>query len=232
MGRNRLVVALALCFGMSAMPALAYASRGLHVPTTTPLRRQLRVRGGMAPHAAAATTAAAAADDSETRRLGFIGLGIMGLPMAKKLLEDNNDLVVWNRGQGPSADLLAAAEAAEGGGNVVVASSPKEVIEKCGLTYSMLSDLAASEAVYHAPDGILAGFDAASEGHAIVDCATLTAEHMKALDVAVRERGGRFLEAPVSGSKVRYSVRVWARPPWSSLRPPPPPQPPWPLLLL
>ena len=223
MGRNRLVAALALYFGMSAMPALAYASRGLHVPTTTPLRRQLRVRGGMAPHAAA-TTAAAAADDGEPRRLGFIGLGIMGLPMAKKLLEDNNDLVVWNRGQGPSADLLAAAEAAEGGGNVVVASSPKEVIEKCGLTYAMLSDLAASEAVYHAPDGILAGFDAAPEGHAIVDCATLTAEHMKALDVAVRERGGRFLEAPVSGSKVRCSVRVWARP-QCSLRPPPPTQP-------
>ena len=204
MGRHPLVAALALA--TSVLPAFAYASRGLHVSAPPPLRRQLRVRGGTSPHAAAAAAAAAAADDDdsdgEPRRLGFIGLGIMGLPMAKKLLEDNNDLVVWNRGAGPSADLLAAAEAAEGGGKVVVASSPKEVIEKCGLTYTMLSDLAASEAVYHAPDGILAGFDAAPNGHAIVDCATLTAEHMKALDVAVRERGGRFLEAPVSGSKV------------------------------
>ena len=44
-----------------------------------------------------------------------------------------------------------------GGGRVLVANSPKEVIEKCRLTYTMLSDLAASEAVYHAEEGILAG---------------------------------------------------------------------------
>jgi len=62
-----------------------------------------------------------------------------------------------------------------------------------------LSTPEASKAVFDAQDGVLAGV---STGKSIVDCATLAEADMKRMDTAVTSKGGRFLEAPVSGSKV------------------------------
>ncbi len=67
----------------------------------------------------------------------------------------------------------------------------------CTLPYK-LSTPEASKAVFEAEAGILAGV---SDGKSIVDCATLAEEDMKRMHDAVFAKGGRFLEAPVSGSK-------------------------------
>jgi len=137
--------------------------------------------------------------------IGFIGLGIMGEGMASRLLTQkiagtspDNPLVIWNR---TSSKCLAFQQTYndENGYHVVIASSSKEVVEKSSLTYCMLSTPEASRQVFEADDGVLAGV---SESSSIVDCATLAESDMVRMNEAVVAKGGRFLEAPVSGSKV------------------------------
>lgn len=133
---------------------------------------------------------------SSSNEIGFIGLGIMGLGMAKNLLTKRNaSLLVWNRDVGKSATL-----ATEFPSQVRIASSPREVISNCNLVYSMLSTIEASQAVFDEtnPEGVLAGIH---QNSCIVDCATLTPERMSEMAIATTAKGGKFLEAPVSGSK-------------------------------
>mmetsp|Transcript_14323 Transcript_14323/g.45270 ORF Transcript_14323/g.45270 Transcript_14323/m.45270 type:complete len:296 (+) Transcript_14323:50-937(+) len=128
-----------------------------------------------------------------TDSVGFIGLGIMGEGMAKCLLKSGRKLVVWNRSAGKCAALSADHPSA-----VTAVDSPSAVLAACDLVYCMLSTPDAVKAVYEMEGGVLAGVRA---GTKLVDCATLAAEDMVRLEKQVTERGGRFLEAPVSGSK-------------------------------
>lgn len=129
---------------------------------------------------------------SET--VGFIGLGHMGEGMARRLLHTaGRKLIVWNRSDGKSKALEA-----EGKGAVTVAASPAAVVRACTVTYVMLSEPNAVRSVYEMDDGVLAGISA---GKKLVDCATLAVEDMERLSAQVLAKGGRFLEAPVSGSK-------------------------------
>jgi len=135
---------------------------------------------------------------SSSKKVGFIGLGYMGAGMVRRLLEKGDDVIVWNRSVEKSEKLLSEYPAA---GRVCIAKSPKQVLEEVGegLTFSMLSTPAAAREVFHAPDGILAGIQ---KGSKLIDCATLEVKDMQAFDSAVKAKGGSFLEAPVSGSKV------------------------------
>ena len=121
---------------------------------------------------------------------GFIGIGIMGEGMAGCLLKAGKKLVVWNRDTSKSTKLAKTYPSL-----VSVAAAPADVIDQCAVTYSMLSTLEASEAVF---PSILASM---KEGKSLVDCATLTPERMQTMASAVEIARGRFLEAPVSGSK-------------------------------
>ena len=121
---------------------------------------------------------------------GFIGIGIMGEGMAGCLLKAGKKLVVWNRDTSKSTKLAKAYPSL-----VSVAAAPADVIDQCAVTYSMLSTLEASEPVF---PSILASMKA---GKSLVDCATLTPERMQTMASAVEIAQGRFLEAPVSGSK-------------------------------
>ena len=121
---------------------------------------------------------------------GFIGIGIMGEGMAGCLLKAGKKLVVWNRDASKAQKLATAYP-----GLVTVVASAGEVIDACGVTYSMLSTLEASEAVF---PSILKSM---KQGKSLVDCATLTPERMQTMASAVEIAQGRFLEAPVSGSK-------------------------------
>jgi hypothetical protein len=121
---------------------------------------------------------------------GFIGIGIMGEGMAGCLLKAGKTLVVWNRDASKAQKLSKAYP-----GLVTVVSSAGEVIDACAVTYSMLSTLEASEAVF---PSILKSI---KQGKSLVDCATLTPERMQTMASAVEIAQGRFLEAPVSGSK-------------------------------
>lgn len=107
-----------------------------------------------------------------------------------------NPLVIWNRTQSKCEELKKSLGE---GYHVIIKDTAKEVVEACDVTYSMLSTPEASKAVFEAQDGVLAGV---STGKSIVDCATLAEADMKRMSTAVISKGGRFLEAPVSGSKV------------------------------
>mmetsp|Transcript_22589 Transcript_22589/g.32382 ORF Transcript_22589/g.32382 Transcript_22589/m.32382 type:complete len:313 (+) Transcript_22589:113-1051(+) len=132
--------------------------------------------------------------------LGFIGLGIMGEGMAARLLSEGiagtaeKPLVVWNR----TTSKCEALKEKFPEKTVIIKDSAKEVVEACGITYSMLSTPEVSKIVFEGETGTLAGV---SEGKSIVDCATLAESGMKKMNEAVTAKGGRFLEAPVSGSK-------------------------------
>jgi len=136
-----------------------------------------------------------------TGGIGFIGLGIMGEGMAARLLSegvagsDGRPLIIWNRTTSKCAALAEKFPDKK----VIVKPSAKEVVEACAITYSMLSTPEVSKTVFTADDGTLAGVSA---GKSIIDCATLAEVDMQTMNEAVVARGGRFLEAPVSGSKV------------------------------
>ncbi len=124
------------------------------------------------------------------KTFGFLGIGIMGKAMAANLLNAGYNVTVWNRTR-KSCDPLLELGATEG-------SSPAAVVASCDITFAMVSDPAAAEALCFGPDGVLAGM---SEGKGYVDVSTVDPETSMGICQAIKERGGRFLEAPVSGSK-------------------------------
>jgi 3-hydroxyisobutyrate dehydrogenase-like beta-hydroxyacid dehydrogenase len=131
------------------------------------------------------------------KKIGFVGVGIMGKGMIGNLATKlPNDLVIWNR----SGDVCREVAAQYAGGKITIASTPADVVRQCDVTFCMLSTPEASEAVFDLEgEGVIAGVSA---GKVIVDCATLSPERMILEAERIAAKGGKFLEAPVSGSKV------------------------------
>jgi 3-hydroxyisobutyrate dehydrogenase-like beta-hydroxyacid dehydrogenase len=123
-------------------------------------------------------------------KLGFVGLGIMGRPMALNLLRGGHELTVWNRTTAACGPLREAGAA--------VAPSPAAVAAAADITFAMLADPAAALAVACGPGGIHEGL---GTGGGYVDMSTVDAVTSARIAAAVAARGGRFLEAPVSGSR-------------------------------
>ena len=123
-------------------------------------------------------------------RLGFVGLGIMGAPMALNLIKGGHELTVWNR-------TAAACEPLQQAG-AKVADTPAAVARDCDITFAMLSDPEAARAVALGPDGICDGLAA---GRSYIDMSTVDAATSGRISKAVAACGGRFLEAPVSGTR-------------------------------
>ncbi len=123
-----------------------------------------------------------------TLKLGFAGIGLMGLPMCRRLLAAGHDLTVWNRTADKCAPLVeqGAAQALSG----------KQLAQQAQIIFLCLADTAAVEAVVYAQDGILAGL---SPGQIIIDCSSIEPQATKALAAAVAERGASWLDVPVSG---------------------------------
>ncbi|KAI0468806.1 putative NAD binding NADP oxidoreductase coenzyme F420-dependent [Xylaria cf. heliscus] len=121
-------------------------------------------------------------------RVGFIGLGMMGTPMALNLAR-RFPLTVWNRSSRPSHAPLREAGAK-------VASSPAGVVRESDVIFTMLFNAAALQSVMDAE------FHAALRGKTLVNTGSVSADFSAQLARAVAEAGGDFLEMPVSGSKV------------------------------
>jgi 3-hydroxyisobutyrate dehydrogenase-like beta-hydroxyacid dehydrogenase len=124
----------------------------------------------------------------DERRIGFIGLGLMGRPMAMNLLKAGHKLTVWNR-TAARADELAAAGA-------VLAKNPKEVAEASEVLITIVSDPPALESVLWGQNGALGALKA---GSIYVDSSTISPTLVKKISGACQERGVRFLDAPVTG---------------------------------
>lgn len=123
-------------------------------------------------------------------RLGFLGLGIMGRPMALNLLRAGFPLAVWNRDPSRAAPLVEAGATA--------AASPRAVTEACAITFAMVADPEAALAVAMGAQGAVAGLGG---GRGYVDMSTVDAGTSRAIAAAAAAAGGRFLEAPVSGTR-------------------------------
>ncbi len=124
-------------------------------------------------------------------KVGFIGLGIMGKAMATNLVKAGHDVVVWNRTQAKSDELVKLGASA-------AAKTPAEVVAQSDVTVVMLADPAACLEVGLGADGIAS---ACAPGKSIVDMSTVDAATSAKIHDAVKDKGGKFLEAPVSGSK-------------------------------
>ena len=92
------------------------------------------------PSTAAAAASPSSAPLTPPASLAFLGLGIMGVPMAKRLLGAGFKVTVWNRTPGPGSDALAAAGA-------TVAPSAAAALASADITFAMLADPAAARAV-------------------------------------------------------------------------------------
>lgn len=124
------------------------------------------------------------------QRTGFVGLGVMGQPMALNLLLGGGDLLVWNRSAG-RADLLARAGAEVAGG-------PREVFAGSDTVLLMLSDDAAVDEVLGRGTP---AFTSMLRDHTVVLMGTHAPAYSRGLEKAVHAAGGAYVEAPVSGSR-------------------------------
>ncbi len=124
------------------------------------------------------------------QQYGFIGLGIMGSAMARNLITAGYQVTLWNRNPEKCRELEALG--------AMVANSPARVAAHCHITFAMLADPAAARAVCFGEEGVLAGM---TTGKGYVDFSTVDAATSQEIGAAITAKGGRFLEAPVSGSR-------------------------------
>jgi 3-hydroxyisobutyrate dehydrogenase-like beta-hydroxyacid dehydrogenase len=124
-------------------------------------------------------------------RIGFVGLGVMGGGVARRLLEAGHEVTGYNRTPG-KADALVAL-------GMHVANTPREAAERSDAVFSMVTNTKALAAVTEGPDGILAGL---GPGKVYIDMSTVSPAASRELADRVAERGAAMLDAPVSGSVI------------------------------
>jgi 3-hydroxyisobutyrate dehydrogenase-like beta-hydroxyacid dehydrogenase len=123
--------------------------------------------------------------------VGFVGLGVMGGGIAKRLLAAGHTVTGWNRTRDKAQWLLE-----EG---MQWAESPRAVAEAAEFVFTMVTNTAAVKAVCEGPDGIFAGL---GPGKVYVDMSTQSPSGSRALAERVSELGAAMLDAPVSGSVI------------------------------
>ena len=123
-------------------------------------------------------------------RIGFIGLGIMGKPMAGNLLGAGHPLTVHNRSRGPVEELAARG--------ATPASSPREVAASSDVVITMLPDSPDVEAVVLGPDGVAEGI---AQGALYIDMSTIMPAVTRRIAAVFAERGVDAVDAPVSGGE-------------------------------
>ncbi|MEE4544667.1 NAD(P)-dependent oxidoreductase [Streptomyces sp. V4-01] len=146
--------------------------------------------------------------DDIGRGVGFLGLGVMGAPMALNLARAGTPLTVWNRTPSRSEPLRAAGAR--------VAATPAEVFRRSRTVFLMLADGEAIDAVLHRPrngaqpaptarsasgDAGPGGFTAYVRDRTVVHMGTTAPGYSCALEADVRAAGGTYVECPVSGSR-------------------------------
>jgi 3-hydroxyisobutyrate dehydrogenase/2-hydroxy-3-oxopropionate reductase len=124
-------------------------------------------------------------------KLGFLGLGIMGYPMARNLLRAGHQVALWSH-TAAKARQLAAAE------NGLFCETPKQVGEFAECSFVCVGDTEMSEQVILGPNGLAEG---AQPGSVIVDAGTISPTRSRRIGHELARRGIHFLDAPCTGSR-------------------------------
>jgi len=132
---------------------------------------------------------------SEKQKIGWIGLGKMGVPMSKNLIKKGYPLTVYNRTKEKTKEL--ASEGAK------VADSPKELASVSDVVISMISDDPALEEVSIGKNGV---FEGAKPGLIYIDMSTVSPVSSGKVAEAAEKKGIKYLRAPVSGSTALASA--------------------------
>ncbi len=141
-----------------------------------------------------------------TAKLGFVGLGVMGGGIARRLLEAGHTVHGYNRTRAKARPLEELG--------LVVEESPRAVAESADVVLSMVTNVAALRAVAEGDEGILAGL---APGKIWIDMTTAAPAVSRELAAEARDRGADLVDAPVSGSvstlqEGRLSIMVGGRP--------------------
>jgi len=123
--------------------------------------------------------------------LGYVGLGVMGSAITRRLLDAGHTVTVWNRTRAKADPLLEAGAR--------WADSPRAVAEQSDVVFTMVTNTAAVQACTDGPDGIIAGLTA---GKVYVDMSTASPANTRALAAKVAAAGAQMLDAPVSGTSI------------------------------
>ncbi len=126
-----------------------------------------------------------------TERIGFIGLGVMGRPMAGHLLSKGYPLTVFSRSRGP-VEALVTAGARE-------AVSPADVARQSDVIITMVPDTPDVELVLTGPNGVLEGIE---KGALVIDMSSISPVTAKSLAARIASAGATMLDAPVSGGEI------------------------------
>jgi len=121
--------------------------------------------------------------------LGWIGLGHMGEPMAMRLIQAGHKLNAYNRSRDKTNTLVQVGAA--------ILDTPREIVEQSDIVFLMLTDANAISSVLTGNDGVLA---ALAPGKIVVNMSTIAPPDTVSFAELVSERGGRYVDAPVSGS--------------------------------
>lgn len=124
-------------------------------------------------------------------KLGFLGLGIMGYPMARNLLRAGHEVALWSHTTGKAEQL-----AKEGAGRVC--ATPKEVGAAAECIFLCVGNTAMTEAAILGQDGIIEG---AKAGTVVADASTVAPEASVRIGAQLEAKGIHFLDAPCTGSK-------------------------------
>jgi 3-hydroxyisobutyrate dehydrogenase-like beta-hydroxyacid dehydrogenase len=131
--------------------------------------------------------------------LGFVGLGLMGGQIVKRLLDKGHAVTGYNRTRSKAAWLEAAG--------MKFSATPRGVAEAADIVFSMVTDTKALLGVAEGPDGILAGL---APGKLLIDMSTISAAASRELSTRVAALGAEMIDAPVSGNHISLKNNVLA----------------------
>jgi 3-hydroxyisobutyrate dehydrogenase-like beta-hydroxyacid dehydrogenase len=122
-------------------------------------------------------------------KLGYLGLGMMGFPMSRRLVQAGHDVTLWNRSKGKATALVELGAKS--------ATSPREIAERCDIIFMCVTDATAVEDVVFGAEG-LATVD--GRGKLVVDFSSIHPDAARTIAARLREKNGMgWIDAPVSG---------------------------------
>jgi 3-hydroxyisobutyrate dehydrogenase len=128
-------------------------------------------------------------DGHQTEKLGYLGLGMMGFPMARRLIDAGHDVTVWNRSPGKAAALVEAGAKR--------AATPYDVAAVAHVIFLCLTDAAAVDEVVFGPQGIAR---APGSGKLVVDFSSIHPDAARSIAARLKDANGMgWIDAPVSG---------------------------------